>query len=55
MTVIARAALLLTFTFLLAACDSAEVPEEDAQGPDPKIPAPSETLIPTINIARATG
>ncbi len=55
MIMIARAALLLTFTFLLAACDSAEVPEEDAQGPDPKIPAPSETLIPTINIARATG
>jgi glucose/arabinose dehydrogenase len=55
MTVIARAAVLLTFTLLLTACDSAEVPEEEAQGPDPKIPAPNETLIPTINIARATG
>src|SRR5680860_1034548 len=52
---IARAAVLLTFTLLLAACDSAEVPEEEAQGPNPTIPAPSGALIPTINIARATG
>lgn len=55
MIMIARAAVLLTFTLLLAACDSAQVPEEEAQGPDPKIPAPSGALIPTINIARATG
>ena len=52
---IARAALVLTFTLFLAACDSAKVPEEEAQGPDPTIPAPSGALIPTINIARATG
>jgi glucose/arabinose dehydrogenase len=55
MIMIARAAILWTFTLLLAACDSAQVPEEEAQGPDPKIPAPSGALIPTINIARATG
>jgi glucose/arabinose dehydrogenase len=52
---IARAALVLTFTLLLAACDSAKMPEEEAQGPEPIIPAPSGALIPTINIARATG
>ena len=55
MTVMARTVVLLTFTLLLAACDSAEVPEEQAQGPNPTIPAPSGALIPTINIARATG
>jgi glucose/arabinose dehydrogenase len=52
---VARAALLLTFTLILGACDVADVPDEQAQGPSPKIPPPSEALIPTINIARATG
>jgi glucose/arabinose dehydrogenase len=51
----ARAALLLAFTLLLAACDSAELADEQAQGPAPKIPAPSKALLPTVNIARATG
>jgi glucose/arabinose dehydrogenase len=42
-------------TLLVAACDSAELPEEQTQGPNPKIPPPSEALVPTVNLARATG
>jgi hypothetical protein len=38
--------------FLVAACsDSARVPEESTFGPNPILPEPNETLIPTINIA----
>jgi glucose/arabinose dehydrogenase len=41
---------------LLAACgDSAELPEQATQGPDPTLPPPKELLIPTLKIARATG
>jgi glucose/arabinose dehydrogenase len=50
-----RVALLLALPFLLAGCDSSSVPEGQAQGPDPEIPAPTSALIPTINIAKATG
>jgi glucose/arabinose dehydrogenase len=35
--------------------DRAELSEQASQGPNPKIPAPRETLIPTVNIADATG
>lgn len=52
---IVRTALLLTFTLLLAACDAADVPDDKAQGPNPEIPPPSEALLPTVKIARATG
>jgi glucose/arabinose dehydrogenase len=55
MAVMMRAATVLLLTLLVAACDSADVPEEQAQGPNPTIPAPSHALIPAINIARATG
>ncbi len=52
---IPRTALLLTLALLLSACDSAGVPEGQTQGPNPEIPAPSKALIPTINVAKATG
>jgi glucose/arabinose dehydrogenase len=52
---IPRTALLLTLALLLSACDSADVPEGQTQGPNPEIPAPSNALIPTINVAKATG
>ncbi|MGZ8416286.1 MAG: PQQ-dependent sugar dehydrogenase [Methyloceanibacter sp.] len=48
-------ALLPTLAMLLSACDSASVPEGQTQGPNPEIPAPSKALIPTINVAKATG
>jgi glucose/arabinose dehydrogenase len=51
---IARA-VLLSLSLLLAACDAADVPEHQAEGPNPTIPAPSDALIPTINVAKATG
>jgi len=55
MTMKTRALLLLLPALLLGGCDSAELPEEQTQGPAPKIPAPNEALIPTVNIARAVG
>jgi hypothetical protein len=40
----------------VAACsDSARVPEELTFGPNPILPEPNETLIPTVNIAPAKG
>ena len=40
----------------LAACgDEARLPEQATTGPTPTIAAPSEALIPTINIAKAVG
>jgi glucose/arabinose dehydrogenase len=41
---------------VLAGCgDKAELSEQASQGPNPQIPAPRETFIPTVNIADATG
>jgi glucose/arabinose dehydrogenase len=48
-----RNAAMLLLTLALACCDVAELPEQETQGPQPKIPAPSEALIPAINIAPA--
>ncbi len=43
-------------TLVLAACgDNAKMPEETAFGPNPVLPEPSETIIPTIDIAPAKG
>jgi glucose/arabinose dehydrogenase len=44
-----------TLTLALAACDSADVPEKKAEGPQPTIPVPSKALVPTVNVAEATG
>ncbi|MGE3933021.1 MAG: sorbosone dehydrogenase family protein [Rhodospirillaceae bacterium] len=41
---------------LLAACgDTADLPEEASTGPNPVLPEPTSPLIPTVNIATATG
>jgi glucose/arabinose dehydrogenase len=41
---------------LLAACgDTAKLPEQASTGPNPPIPEPNISLIPTVNIATATG
>jgi glucose/arabinose dehydrogenase len=55
MTVLTRTIFGLLLTLVLAACDSAKVPEQETEGANPTIPSPSKTLIPTINLARATG
>jgi glucose/arabinose dehydrogenase len=56
MTLNSRVALpfALGLALLLGACDSADLPEEAAQGPDPQIPEPSSGLIPTVNVAKGT-
>jgi len=41
--------------FILVACESARLPVEAGMGPNPKLPAPKKTLIPTVQIAPAKG
>ena len=49
-------AVLLASALLLAACgETAKLPPEAGIGPTPQLPAPNKTLIPTVNIAPATG
>nr|WP_298374959.1 sorbosone dehydrogenase family protein [uncultured Halomonas sp.] len=44
------------FTLTLAGCgETATLPVSAGTGPDPQLPEPNETLIPTVNIAPATG
>lgn len=46
----------VTLLLILAGCgDTATVPVESGYGPDPVLPEPNKTLIPTVNIAKATG
>jgi glucose/arabinose dehydrogenase len=48
--------LLCLLAFSLAGCgDEATLPEEAGVGPNPKLPPPKETLIPTVNIAPHKG
>ena len=52
----ATAAILSSLALLLTACgDSSQLPEQAAVGPNPQLPAPNPTLIPTVNIAPAKG
>ena len=47
---------LLATTLLLAACgETANLSVAEGTGPSPTLPAPTKTLLPTINIADATG
>ena len=55
MTILTRVLIGLLLALPMAACDLADVPEDQAQGPQPKIPAPVDAVIPTVNIAKATG
>ena len=51
-----RALLLLTILPLLAACgETTNVPWTAGTGPNPLLPAPKKTLLPTMQIARAVG
>ena len=48
--------LICTFVLTLAACgDRAKLPLSAGMGPTPALPSPNKTLIPTINVAAATG
>ena len=56
MNVTARSFIAGSMALFLAACgDSAKLPEEAAFGPNPTLPEPTETIIPTFNIAPAKG
>src|SRR5690242_11968449 len=49
-------ALAIAAMLTLAGCgDSAKLPESASLGPDPKLPPPNETLLPTVKIAPAKG
>ena len=49
-------ALVVVGGLALSACgDQATLPVEAGVGPDPTLPAPAGTLIPTVNIAPAKG
>jgi glucose/arabinose dehydrogenase len=51
-----KRSIVLSVALLLAACgDSATLPEQAAEGPNPPLPAPNKTLIPTVDIAFAKG
>jgi glucose/arabinose dehydrogenase len=48
--------LVLLLAFAVAACtESARLPFEATTGPEPQLPSPTRTLIPTVNIAPARG
>ena len=51
----ARRHLVMMLALVLAGCDSAELTEAETEGPNPKIPPPSEGPLPAINIAPAVG
>jgi glucose/arabinose dehydrogenase len=47
--------ILLTLAFVLGGCREAALTDQQTQGPNPTLPPPSQTLIPTVSVARAVG
>ena len=45
----------LMITLLLVACESAQLPLQAGIGPNPTLPKPNHTLIPTVKVAPAVG
>ena len=54
-TIAARAALLAAALGLAACGELAQLPVSSGIGPNPKLPPPNKTLLPTVNIASARG
>ncbi|HEX8481837.1 MAG TPA: sorbosone dehydrogenase family protein [Allosphingosinicella sp.] len=52
---IGAAVLVLALILVLASCERATLPVEAGIGPAPTLPKPSRSLVPTVNIAKATG
>jgi hypothetical protein len=52
--VTAKAFIAGSMALFLDGGDSAKLPEEAAFGPNPTLPEPTETIIPTINVAPAS-
>jgi glucose/arabinose dehydrogenase len=51
-----NALIIVAMTALLAACgEESQLPEEASRGPAPKLPEPTQSLIPTVNVATAKG
>jgi glucose/arabinose dehydrogenase len=55
MRAIATALSILSLALLAGCGDSAKLPEQASIGPNPPMPEPTKTLIPTVNIATAKG
>ena len=56
MKISANVLIIGSISLLLSACgDAAKLPDQAGIGPDPTIPPPNTTLIPTVNIAPAKG
>lgn len=52
-TSLARCSLLLSVVFLAACSNHARLSVDEGSGPNPQLPAPEQSLIPTVNIADA--
>src|SRR5215213_6026973 len=50
-----RASLLILILALAACAERSRLPESASVGPDPQLPQPVETLIPTVKVAPAKG
>jgi glucose/arabinose dehydrogenase len=46
---------LVALVFGVSACETARLPDAAAMGPDPTLPPPPKTLVPTVHIAPARG
>lgn len=55
MRLVARLSVLAAFGTLAACGDTADLSISEGVGPDPALPEPTETLLPTVNIADAEG
>jgi glucose/arabinose dehydrogenase len=55
MPALARAALAAGLAIGVAGCEQSSLPDSASTGPNPKLPEPTQTVIPTVKIATAKG